>query len=229
MGYSYKKITQYKPPGDDSEGKTFKRIAFLKTFLAFLEDETCEFFVIDEVGFGTKKLKRYGYSLLGSPCVWEQEKLLSKNMTCTATISTQCVEFLQFFTEKGTTSEMFESYLSNLIEHLTLKYPNKELVFLLDNLCAHKTSLIMKILNNEDHCFLLLTPSNSPQFSPIENMFSNTKKILSKKKIQPTAELLALKITKVMFGFSEQEVQKFFRRTFDNFLVFWLFVENNFK
>jgi len=145
-----------------------------------MEDGTCEFFVIDEVGFGTKCLNRYGYSKVGTACVWEKGKMLSHNMTCTATISTRSVEFLQFFTEKGTTSEMFEAYFYSLVVSLHGKYPNKELVFLLDNLCAHKTSFIMKILDNDDHCYLLLTPSCTPQFSPIENMFSQTKRILSK-------------------------------------------------
>ena len=56
LGYSYKRITQYKPANDNANNKTWKRIAFLSTFLDFLEDGTCEFFVLDEVGFGTKPL-----------------------------------------------------------------------------------------------------------------------------------------------------------------------------
>jgi len=57
---------------------------------------------------------------------------------------------------------MFEAYFAGLVVKMKEKYPNKELVFLLDNLRSHKTSLIMKILNNEDHCFLLLTPCCTP-------------------------------------------------------------------
>jgi len=41
-----------------------------------------------------------------------------------------------------------------------------------------------------------------------------------------TPELLALAVSKVMFGFSECEIQKFYRRTFDNFLAFWFNVLN---
>ena len=148
LGFSYKRITQYKPKNDSANNKTLKRIAFVSTFLDFLEDKSCEFFVIDEVGFGTKPLTRYGYSRIGQPCVWVKDKMLSHNLTCTATISTRQVEFLQFFPEKGTTSEMFESYFSELVLAMKQRYPRKELVFLLDNLRAHKTSLIMKILNN---------------------------------------------------------------------------------
>ena len=32
------------------------------------------------------------------------------------------------------------------------KYPEKQLLVILDNLWAHKSSLIMKIMNNEDSC-----------------------------------------------------------------------------
>ena len=192
-----------------------------------MEDDSAEFFVIDEVGFGTKPLIRYSYSLVGKPCVWQEEKKLSHNMTCTATISTRCVEFLQFFMEGGTKNEMFQGYFSNLIDKMKLKYPRKDLVFLLDNSCSHKSSLIMKIINNEDHCFLLLTPSCTPQFSPIENMFSTTKKLLALQEAKGTPELFAHKVSTIMFGFSEKEIQKFYRRTFDNFLAFWFKVKQN--
>lgn len=53
---------------------------------------------------------------------------------------------LQFFTEKGTKNEMFEDYLDQLLTVSKKKYPRKKIVFLLDNLWAHKSSLIMKIM-----------------------------------------------------------------------------------
>lgn len=60
---------------------------------------------------------------------------------------------------------------------MKLKYPNKKLVFILDNLWAHKSSLIMKIMQDKSAKMMLL-PSNTPQFSPIENMFGLTKKTM---------------------------------------------------
>lgn len=64
---------------------------------------------------------------------------------------------------------------------MTKKYPTKALVFVLDNWGSHKTSYIMKIMQNEKRCFVLFTPSSSPELSPIENMFSLTKKLMAKK------------------------------------------------
>ncbi len=33
-------------------------------------------------------------------------------------------------------------------------------------------------MNNEDRCKMLLTPSNSPDLSPIENMFARVKYLI---------------------------------------------------
>ena len=60
---------------------------------------------------------------------------------------------------------------------MTLKYSNNLLVFLMDNLSAHKNTRIMKIMQ-EENVSLLLTPSNTPEFSPIENMFGYVKRKL---------------------------------------------------
>lgn len=71
-------------------------IYFKKEFFKILKnDDTKELFVIDEVGFGTKKsaLRRYGYSKIGEPAV-HYTKFLSYNLTCSTTISKHGVEFL---------------------------------------------------------------------------------------------------------------------------------------
>ena len=58
------------------------------------------------------------------------------------------------------------------------KYPDKKLSFICDNLAPHKTSLIMRIAEKE-YVEILFTPSNSPIFSPIENLFGYVKKKLA--------------------------------------------------
>lgn len=47
----------------------------------------------------------------------------------------------------------------------------------MDNLSSHKCIEIMKIMQ-KDNVSMLLTPSNTPEFSPIENMFGYVKKKL---------------------------------------------------
>ena len=57
---------------------------------------------------------------------------------------------------------------------MRIKYPNKKLSIIMDNLSSHKTSLIMRIAQ-KDYVEILFTSSNSPIFSPIENLFGYVK------------------------------------------------------
>jgi len=84
---------------------------------------------------------------------------------------------LVFLSILGTKNETFIWYFKELIKAMKMKYSDKELVFVLDNLWAHKCSLII------DHAIkekvnILLTPSNTPEFSPIENLFGHVKREL---------------------------------------------------
>ena len=48
-----------------------------------------------------------------------------------------------------------------LIKEMKKKYPNKKLVFVMDNYVGHKSSLVMKIVQAEK-VKMIFTPSNSP-------------------------------------------------------------------
>ncbi len=55
------------------------------------------------------------------------------------------------------------------------KYPGKTLVFQHDNLLSHKNSEIMKIM--EDPAIeMVFSPSHTPEFSAVENTFSDLKR-----------------------------------------------------
>jgi len=144
LRYSYKRITTYRPY--KIANKTLKRIMFVKKFLETLKDPTKIMIVIDEVGFG-KPLRNYGYSVIGEPLVYKFRKKLN-NITCTASISENGIELLRFFYEGGTTTEYFKQYFDKLLKEMKLKYPEKGLVFVLDNLWAHKSTYIMKIMQD---------------------------------------------------------------------------------
>ena len=74
---------------------------------------------------------------------------------------------IQFFHEHGTTIESFLKYFKKLYKHLRRKYPRKELLFVLDNLHAHKSVYIMRKMKHK-HLSMLLVPSNTPEFNPVE-------------------------------------------------------------
>jgi hypothetical protein len=109
-----------------------RRITFIKRFLAAMEEPDTLILVLDEVGFG-KPLRNYGYSIIGEPLVYKYGKRFS-NITCTACISLKGIETLRFFYKGGTTTEYFEDYFDQLTKEMKLKYPEKHLLIILDNL-----------------------------------------------------------------------------------------------
>ena len=59
---------------------------------------------------------------------------------------------------------------------------------------------------------MLFTPSNTPEFSPVENMFGLVKKKLQDyefKKVEKVAEA----VSKMMFGLKKEYVEGFFKKT----------------
>ena len=86
------------------------------------------------MGIGTHPLRRYGYSHIGTPAVLKYKQVLGKNLTCTATISLNGLEMIQFIYGKGTKNETFQQYFDCLVYKMKTKYPQKKLVFVLDNL-----------------------------------------------------------------------------------------------
>ena len=64
------------------------------------------------------------------------------NLTCTACISVNAVEALRFFDEGGTKNENYAEYFEMLLKAMARKFPGKSLLFVQDNLWAHKSFLI---------------------------------------------------------------------------------------
>ena len=84
----------------------------------------------------------------------------------------------------------------------------------------HKSSLIVDIVKVNPKVNLLLTPSNTPEFSPIENLFGYVKRTLSDfefekgKKGMVKTRILAFEVMKVMFGVKRYTFEGFFKKTF---------------
>jgi len=89
------------------------------------------------------------YSIIGTPAVLHQSKKLKNNLTCIATISADKTEFVQFVDGSGSKNEIFEAYFAQLVKVMKIKYSDKKLVFILDNLKAHKSSLIGYIIQDD--------------------------------------------------------------------------------
>ena len=66
------------------------------------------------IGFGTSPFSNYSYAIVGEKAV-KYTPVISKNITCCATISDKRVEMLRFFEGGGTKNELFEEYFSELV------------------------------------------------------------------------------------------------------------------
>ncbi len=112
-----------------------------------LEDPQTKVIIIDEAGFGTKnqRLRNYGYAKKGKEVVYSANHI-SHNLTAVTAMSSNKVEYIQLFSEGGTTKEFFADYLQDLITHSKTRYPDKKIVFVLDNLPSHKTSEVYYVM-----------------------------------------------------------------------------------
>ena len=93
---------------------------------------------------------------------------------------------------------------------------------------AHKSSLIIDLVKENPRVNLFLTPSNTPEFSPIEYLFGHVKRKLSDfefekgKKGKEKPLRLAFEVMKVMFEVERYTFEGFFKKTFQNMLSFWI-------
>jgi transposase len=71
----------------------------------------------------------------------------------------------------------FEAY----VEHILVPSLVKGQIVVLDNLRVHKTARVRQLIEDKG-CELLFLPAYSPDFSPIEEMFSKVKAFLRRSK-----------------------------------------------
>jgi transposase len=75
--------------------------------------------------------------------------------------------------EGAATTQLFEIY----VEHILAPSLQAGQIVIMDNLSIHKGQKVRKMIE-ERECQLLFLPAYSPDFSPIEEMFSKLKAVL---------------------------------------------------
>ena len=73
---------------------------------------------------------------------------------------------------------------------------------------------------------MLLTPSNTPEFSPIENMFGMLKRNLKDFEFK-TKEELTTQVIQTLFNLKPNNFNGFFKKTLDNILKYWLYLDRS--
>src|SRR5215216_124332 len=76
----------------------------------------------------------------------------------------------------STTREVFEAY----VERILLPTLRPGQIVVMDNLAAHKSERVRKLIEAQEGCELLFLPPYSPDFNPIEEAFSKVKGSLRK-------------------------------------------------
>jgi transposase len=73
---------------------------------------------------------------------------------------------------------------------------------------------------------MLLTPSNTPEFSPIENLFGYAKKKLIDLNFK-SKEQVVKTVTDLMFSMDENRFVGFYRKTLNNMVRFWSYLKRS--
>jgi len=131
---------------------------------------------------------------------------------------------LQYIYKGGTTNAVFADYLEKLIEVCREKYEGKIITIVCDNLRSHKCTEVLKVVQKDDVELVFLT-SYSPEYSAIESLFGWIKNRL-KDVIFDTKEKLANKITALAKMVTKEEIQNFYRLTFNEMLTFFYSNQN---
>ncbi len=138
---------------------------------------------LDESGVNTDMTRIYGRSIGGNRCV--DKAPLSKPQSTTILSSVRLNGETAYTTyQGGTTCEKFIDYLKSVLAP-TL---NEGDIVVMDNMRTHHAKAVKKVID-ELQINVIYLPPYSPDFNPIENMWSKIKAILRKLKVRVLSEL----------------------------------------
>jgi len=157
---------------------------------------------LDEVGITKDTYNLFGYCHLSKKLQYyvDINKIRIKKSLIVAINKKEVIKY-EMFENKNVNGELFLKF----IKELTEKYKNK--IILMDNINFHKSKLVIETIKNSNNKVLFIPPY-SPEFNPIEKLFSVFKNYINKK---------VNIITK--FKNLNKHIDDFFRKTkkFDNY------------
>lgn len=129
-------------------------------------------------------LRRYGRAPRGERVYVKQRRNYGQNVTLLAGLRLDGMTDAMVI-EGAVTSAVFEAF----IEHILLPTLQPGDIVVLDNLSAHKSSRVEKLLLTHG-CQLVFLPAYSPDLSPIEQAFSKIKHLLRMLRAQTVDALI---------------------------------------
>jgi transposase len=125
---------------------------------------------IDETYFHITDIPRYGWSEKGNRITKQQNYKRNKQSLLLAVSNKKIVGYL--FTPKSINTKIYNEFIESL------NMINKIIVH--DNVAFHKNKLLIDILNKNNNNQIFIPPY-SPQYNPIEMVFSELKRISRKR------------------------------------------------
>ena len=129
---------------------------------------------VDEMGANVSLTPIYAWSRRGERAFGSAPRNWGKNVTLLASITEEGVGACLAI-EGSTTREVFETYL----ERVLVPTLSSGQVVVLDNLSSHKGGRVKEIVEGAG-CELVYLPPYSPEFNPIEQVFSKLKGLMRK-------------------------------------------------
>jgi transposase len=160
---------------------------------------------IDESGFHTSMMRLRARAPKGERAYGEVPRNRGKNQTLIASITLEGGMGQALAIEGSTDAELFEAYVEEFLAP-TLKAGQ---VVVLDGLGAHRTERVRELVEARG-ADLLLLPSYSPDFNPIEEAFSKIKNLLVRKAGARTREALNEAISEAMSAITLEDVAGWF-------------------
>ncbi len=138
---------------------------------------------LDESGVNTDFTRIYGRSLGGTRCVDNVPLNTPKNTTILSSIRLNGETAYTTY-QGGTTCEKFTDYLKNVLAP-TLRDDD---IVVMDNMRTHHSKAVKKVIE-ELKINAIFLPPYSPDFNPIEKMWSKIKAVLRRIKVRVPSDL----------------------------------------
>jgi transposase len=159
---------------------------------------------VDECGTNITLTRLYARAPRGERAFGKVPRNWDKNVTLIAAMSKEGMGRAAMSVEGATDGAAFEAY----VKHFLLPTLKEGQVVVMDNLQAHKSTRVRKLIESVGASVLFLPPY-SPDFSPIEEAFSKIKAILRSIEAR-TQEALVEAIGQALDAVSRRDVLGWF-------------------
>ncbi|KAL4500765.1 hypothetical protein ABPG72_016271 [Tetrahymena utriculariae] len=199
---SYKLVNKTKPEMDNEETKKQRKDYVIYMIPALVQGSQPIY--IDETGIKLDLGKKRAWISKGKEFIAYPNKD-TRHLTILGAMTEK--EVLAYTVVDGWIDQyMFMGFLSEIIKNLKNQGILKDYFFVFDQARQHQSGIIQD--NIFDHFPCVLTARNSPMLNPIELLWAELKRILSKKRIPERRDLL-FQIYKVFYDISSEKLKKF--------------------